>query len=171
MNVNAEIDDAKVAVLKRALSPVRVRFLEVTTRDAALQSVLELMSSSPCIQDPLELSQAILRREALMSTGIGLGLAVPHVRLSTVSDLTMAVGISVAGIADYPSLDDKPVHLIFLIAAHATQHTDYLRLLSLISSRAKALDGQLLHCADASTFCRALTLGQPVPGECGSAGV
>ena len=72
----------------------------------------------------------------------------------------MAVGISQAGIEDYASLDDKPVHLIFLIAAPAGQHREYLQLLSAISSRAKTLNGRLLDCTEPDAFRRTL-LGLP----------
>ena len=68
----------------------------------------------------------------------------------------MAIGVSREGIVDYASLDDKPVHLVFLIAAPAGQHTEYLRLLSAISSRAKVLNGRLLQYDDAESFCRML---------------
>jgi len=86
------------------------------------------------------LTQAIWERERLMSTGIGLGLAVPHVRLPSVSGVVMAVGISDQDIVDYESLDGHPVRAIFMIAARADQHATYLRLLSLVSAKMKDAD-------------------------------
>lgn len=155
--VNGTMDNGKVMLLRKALSCDRVCLLKEEHKDAALRRLVGVLSASPCIRDEAELAQAILDREELMSTGIGLGLAVPHVRLASVNELIMAVGISASGIADYASLDDKPVHLIFMIAAPAGQHAAYLRLLSVISSRAKALNGRLLGCPDAETFYRTLT--------------
>jgi PTS system nitrogen regulatory IIA component len=146
----------RASVLKNALSPTRVCVLESTTKDAVLRDMIDVITTSPRIRDKADLTRAVFERETLMSTGIGLGLAVPHVRLESVSKLTMAIGVSREGIMDYASLDDKPVHLVFLIAAPAGQHTEYLRLLSAISSRAKVLNGRLLQYDDAESFCRIL---------------
>lgn len=164
-SVNGLAENDKLTVLRKALSPDRVCFLEEGQKEQALGKLVDVLAASPCIRDKAELAQAILEREKLMSTGIGLGLAVPHVRLESVSELIMAVGISTDGIADYESLDDKPVHLIFMIAAPAGQHAAYLRLLSVISSRAKALNGRLLECRDAETFYGVLTGGGDDPAD------
>jgi PTS system nitrogen regulatory IIA component len=144
----------KLSMLRTVLAPDRVCFLDTTTKDASLRAVIERLAASPCVQDGEELTRAVFKREDLMSTGIGLGLAVPHVRLVSVTQLVMAVGISQQGIEDYASLDDKPVHLIFLIAAPQGQHAEYVRLLSVISTRAKFLGGHLLECPDPETFYR-----------------
>jgi PTS system nitrogen regulatory IIA component len=72
-----------------------------------------------------------------MSTGIGFGVAVPHVRLSSVTDLTMALGASRQEIKDYESLDGKPVRIICMVAAGQNQHSEYLRALAAVSSRLK----------------------------------
>ena len=127
--------------------------------------MIGVLADSPEIRDKDELARAVFRREELMSTGIGLGLAVPHVRLASVRSMVMAVGVVPGGLADYPSLDDKPVRLVFLIAAPEGRHADYLRLLAAISSRAKALNGALLKCPDARTFYDTLVGPEPTsPG-------
>lgn len=150
-------EQAKLLLLQKALSPERVAYLPADTKEAALRALVELLATSPAIADKDELREAVFEREKLMSTGIGLGLAVPHVRLGSVTELVMAVGISERGIADYESLDDRPVRLVFLIAAPAGQHAAYLRLLSAISSRAKTLNGRLLACRVAHEFYDTLT--------------
>jgi len=153
----------RIDLLRKVLSRDRICFLEEKNKEAALLRLIDILSTSRCIRDKDELAQAVFEREELMSTGIGLGLAVPHVRLGSVSDLVMAVGISAEGIQDYASLDDKPVHLIYMIAAPTGQHAAYLRLLSVISSRAKALNGRLLRCSDAETFYSVLTGAEGEP--------
>ena len=72
-----------------------------------------------------------------MSTGIGSGIGVPHVRIDSVKDLVMAVAVSKKPIEDYSSLDEAPVQIVCMLAAHADQHTKYIRALSCISSRLK----------------------------------
>ena len=68
-----------------------------------------------------------------MSTGIGLSIAVPHVRLNSVNELHMAFGVNKTGISDYESLDNEPVRIIVLIVAGRDQHTNYLQTLSRVS--------------------------------------
>ena len=139
-------------LLRHVLTPERICFLDATAKESVLGDMIDLLAISTAVTDKEALRDAVFKREAIMSTGIGMGLAVPHVRMDSVGELAMAVGISHAGIDDYGSLDDQPVHLVFLIAAPSGAHVEYLRLLSAISSRAKALDGCLLDCSDADAF-------------------
>lgn len=106
------------------------------------------MSSAPQIKNKQELIAEILRREELMSTAIGRGIAIPHVRLSSVTDLVVSIGISSCDITDFQSLDDVPVRLLFMIAAAYNQHAYYLQTLSFFSARLKAneLRDSLLNC-------------------------
>ena len=67
--------------------------------------------------DQKQLQDAITEREEMMSTGIGHGLAIPHVRLPGLKVPSMAVAICPSGINDYESLDGKPVYILVLIAA------------------------------------------------------
>ena len=55
-----------------------------------------------------------LKRERKGSTGFGHGVAVPHVKASGLDRLTVAIGISDAGV-DFNALDKQPVHSIFLL--------------------------------------------------------
>ena len=84
-----------------------------------------------------ELAVEILKREELMSTAIGRGIAIPHVRLSSVTDLVMSVGISKCDIIDFQTIDDVPVRILFMIAAAYNQHAYYLQTLSFFSSKIK----------------------------------
>ena len=116
----------------------RIRIFKSLNKNTVLTQLAETLSSSPNISNKEELSKAIFSREQLMSTGIGLGIGVPHVRLNTVSDLTLAFGISTTPIKDYESLDGAPVQLICMIAANTSQHAEYLRTLAKISEFLKS---------------------------------
>jgi PTS system nitrogen regulatory IIA component len=72
-----------------------------------------------------------------MSTAIGRGIAIPHIRLSSVTDLVISVGISRTDIIDFQPLDDEPVRLVFMIAAAYNQHAYYLQTLSYFSAMLK----------------------------------
>jgi len=80
--------------------------------------------------DGKTLLDAINHREKLMSTGIGQGLAVPHVRLAGIKNPSLTVAICPAGIKDYESMDGEPVNIVVLIVAPAGQHEMYIRLLA-----------------------------------------
>ena len=95
------------------------------------------LSTAPQIKNSQELETEILKREELMSTAIGRGIAIPHVRLSSVTDLVMAVGICKSDIIDFQSIDDEPVRILFMIAAAYNQHAYYLQTLSFISTKLK----------------------------------
>lgn len=85
-----------------------------------------------------EISEAIFLRENLMSTGIGLGIAVPHIRSSKIKNITMILGVSRKPITDYVSIDGKPVHIIAMIIAKSDQHAEHIRLLADITTALKS---------------------------------
>ncbi len=123
--------------LMNALAPDRIIFIDRADKREALEKLCECLARTDEVGDHDELAQGIFHREDLMSTGIGLGIGVPHVRLASVSNPVLAVGVCREPIADYASMDNEPVSLIFMIAAGEGQHTEHLRLLSAVSSRCK----------------------------------
>ena len=133
------------------LSPDRVVFIEHSSRRDALVELSEVLGTAPQIKNRNELTVEILKREELMSTAIGRGIAIPHVRLSSVTDLVMAVGICRHDILDFQSIDDQPVRLLFMVAAAYNQHAYYLQTLSFFSYRLKNQDLRegLIHAASA----------------------
>ena len=80
--------------INRILKPERILILESKTKKDALQTLAECLAAAPQIKDRDELIKRIFYREGLMSTGIGMGIAVPHVRLASVTEPVMCVGIS-----------------------------------------------------------------------------
>ena len=102
-----------------------------------LTDMVELISKSKNVQDKKALLEGIFQREELMSTGIGLGIAVPHVRIDSIKDLVMAVGIASKQVEEYDTIDDKPVQVVFMIAAGSDQHAKHLKLLSQIAAKFK----------------------------------
>ncbi len=123
--------------IKNVLSPDRIVFLNHSTKHDALTALANSIGTAPQVKNSEELTTEILKREDLMSTAIGRGIAIPHVRLSSVTDLVMAVGISKVDIIDFQTIDDEPVKLLFMIAAAYNQHAYYLQTLSFFSSKLK----------------------------------
>ena len=124
--------------LSTLLSPKMIHFFpEAVGKDAVLQKLCDLMGGSPVVKNAQELQASIFHREHLMSTGLGRGLAVPHVRLDSIHDVVVAAAICADGVADYEALDDEPVRLVFMIAASTAQHEMHIKLLAQIASRLK----------------------------------
>ena len=148
-NIKKEENNPEV-IVKNILSPDRIVFINHTTKRDALVELANNLSTAPQVKYSDELVTEILKREELMSTAIGRGIAIPHVRLSSVTDLVMSVGICKKDIIDYQSIDEIPVRILIMIAASYNQHTYYLQTLSFFSSKLKekTLRDKLL---DAST--------------------
>ena len=133
--------------LETIISPDRIVFLNYSSKRDALLALAENISTAPQIKNRQELIQEIFKREELMSTAIGRGIAIPHIRLASITDLVVSVGISQTDILDFQALDDEPVRLLFMIAAASNQHAYYLQTLSFFSARLKnqELRGDLLN--------------------------
>ncbi len=117
--------------LKQYLDPAHVVLLEEENKDGVLNGMIDRLVSSPNILDDEIFRKEVFKRERIISTGIGLGIAIPHVKIKEVKDITICVGVSKKGI-EWGALDNQPVHIVFLIAGAADQHELYLRLLSKI---------------------------------------
>ncbi|MDR2257820.1 MAG: PTS sugar transporter subunit IIA [Treponema sp.] len=119
------------------ISPKRILFFDFSAKRDALLALADNLATAPQVKNRQELAMEILKREELMSTAIGRGIAIPHIRLSSVTDLVVSVGISRTDIGDFQPLDDEPVRLLFMIAAAYNQHAYYLQTLSFFSARLK----------------------------------
>ncbi|MBN1602137.1 MAG: PTS sugar transporter subunit IIA [Chitinispirillaceae bacterium] len=121
-------------ILDKILHKSRIKIIEnVSQKEDAINILASCFLDVPGIKDKQELVEALLYRERLMSTGIGLGVAVPHVRLPDVKSLFLGVGVSRNDITDYDSIDNKPVRIIMMVIAGKGQHQDYIRLLGYLS--------------------------------------
>lgn len=141
LSSNQKKEDVSPAVIvKNMLSPERIVFINHSTKRDALVELANNLSTAPQVKYKDELVTEILKREELMSTAIGRGIAIPHVRLSSVTDLVMSVGICRGSLIDYQSIDEIPVRILIMIAAAYNQHTYYLQTLSFFSSKLKEKD-------------------------------
>ena len=141
------------------LTPERVILLDDPSKNEVLTKLVDLLAETPFVQDRDQLLKGILDREQLMSTGIGSGIGVPHVRIESVTDLVMAVAVCKKPVEDYTSLDEAPVQIVCMLVARTDQHTKYIRTLSAISSRLKdpLSREQIIACDDPTTICKLLT--------------
>ncbi|WP_312472648.1 fructose-specific PTS transporter subunit EIIC [Neobacillus sp.] len=101
-------------------------------KQEAIDQLVDVLFDAGKISDSSEFKAAILKREELSSTGIGDGIAIPHAKVKAVKDAAIAFGKSITGI-DYDSLDGKPAHLFFMIAAPEGANNTHLEALARLS--------------------------------------
>jgi fructose-specific phosphotransferase system IIA component len=122
--------------LESIIAPERVLILKSADKESAIRELATAIAASDDVADGEALLEAILDREQIMSTGIGLGIAIPHAKIPSVKDFVVALGKSPAGI-EFHSLDGKPVHFVVMIAGPDQQQERYLQLLARITLKLK----------------------------------
>jgi mannitol/fructose-specific phosphotransferase system IIA component (Ntr-type) len=78
-----------------------------------------------------EITKAVIKRENEASTGMGKGVAIPHVKHQTVKKMTATVGQSSSGI-DFDSLDKKPVYSVILLISPLDEPDKHLQAMEII---------------------------------------
>lgn len=120
--------------MESLLDPSRIIFTKSKTKADILNRLIDVGMSIPGIDSRTELVDAVFAREKLMSTGIGLSIAVPHVRLNGVENVYVIFAVNEYPLNDYESLDGLPVKILMFFIAGRSQHTQYIQALSLFSS-------------------------------------
>jgi fructose-specific phosphotransferase system IIA component len=117
------------------------------SKRAALDQLVRVIDDAGAVEDVEALARAVHEREAIMSTGIGQGIAIPHVRMEGIAAPTVAVGISADGL-DFDTLDNEPVQVVVLFAMPAGSQKEYLGLLAQVMKALKdnAFRDQLTEC-------------------------
>ena len=125
--------------LRDHLAPSQVIDLKATVKEDALLEMVDAVAMTEAVLDRDELLDAVRAREKILSTGIGLGIAIPHARIGSVERFVVAVGRHPTGI-EFESIDQKPVHIVVLIAGPKDTQKPYLELLAQLSKRLKLSD-------------------------------
>lgn len=142
------------------LKPDYVSIINPRDKNEALSLTAELLKGHEAIKDFTAFRNSIFQRESVVSTGIGLGVAVPHVKIPEVSDYVLAVARSTIPI-DFDSLDGQPVRLLFMIGASDRAAVTYVRFLAQVVGLVKDDDRRnaLIHAEDAREIYRILVPG------------
>ena len=126
-----EYDDA-VMTLAALLAPERARIVRGTLgRAEALESLADLLARDGAV-DAAEVTRALREREAVQSTGLGEGVAIPHAALSTLSEQRAALLIVPAGV-DFDAVDGEKVRLFVAVVGPRTTSGEHLRTLARLS--------------------------------------
>ena len=106
--------------------------LQATEKTAAIEEMINSLVDHGYVTDFETFKEGILAREALTSTGLGDGIAMPHSKNSAVKEATVLFAKSNKGV-DYESLDGQPTDLFFMIAAPEGANDTHLAALAELS--------------------------------------
>lgn len=126
------------------------------SKTEAIDLLIDLQVKGGKIADREEYKKGILAREAMSSTAVGEGIAIPHAKSEAVKAPSLAA-MTVPGGVDYQAMDDEPSNLLFMIAApnNGDVHLEVLsRLMTLLMD--EDFRAKLLAAADAGEFLAAI---------------
>lgn len=106
--------------------------LKSDDKNSVIKEMIEIMVKNEIVTDKEEVIKKAMEREAKGTTGVGKGVAIPHVKSDAVKRPAVAFGRSDKGI-DYGSMDEKLSHLFFLITVPEESHDEHLKLLAQLS--------------------------------------
>lgn len=110
--------------------------LESKNKKDVIKELADLLVKTGKVKDKKKIIQILMEREELGSTGIGQGIAIPHGKSETVSELAAAFGLSQEGIS-FDALDGENVNIFFLLVAPEGAAGAHLKALARISSLLK----------------------------------
>lgn len=121
------------------MHPDLVIFSQAETRDEALRQLVHHIYVKGKLAQEDAFYQAIIDREKIVSTGIGMGVAIPHAKLPGFDQFFIAIGVLQKPV-DWNALDGSPVRLIFMIGGPDDKQTEYLQILSQLTQAIKDED-------------------------------
>jgi mannitol/fructose-specific phosphotransferase system IIA component (Ntr-type) len=115
--------------LSEVLTPEAISLaLQARSKSEALDELVGLLEQGHGVDSGGEILERVRRREAMMSTGVGLGVAIPHGKTGTTPKMLAACAVSRAGV-DYESVDGQPVHLFVLFVSPENNASQHIRVL------------------------------------------
>jgi len=108
--------------------------LKATTKNEVIQEMVDQLDRSGKLIDRSAFLEAVLHREAEYSTGIGMGVAIPHGKSNGVAAPALIFARSRDGV-DFDSMDEKPTYLFFMVAVPESANDDHLKILGALSRK------------------------------------
>lgn len=124
-------------VISKYLDPNQVLFIDESDRDSAIMRLSKMLCEKGVIENAESFYDAVIQREKIVSTGVGMGVAIPHAKLDDYKDFFIAIGVQKNRGIEWQSLDGSLVSLIFLIGGPSKEQTQYLKILSRLTSAIK----------------------------------
>ncbi|MEM8487825.1 MAG: PTS sugar transporter subunit IIA [Bacteroidota bacterium] len=102
------------------------------SKEEVLNRLVDLLEDHPDIADFDGMRAAIMKRESMMSTGVGNGLALPHAKTSSVDGIVAAFATTAEPVA-YDAIDGLPVRMLFMMVSTERAKSQHIKLLSRVS--------------------------------------
>jgi fructose-specific phosphotransferase system IIA component len=127
--------------------------MKAANKADALRELVDLLCAAYKLQDKDAILEAIHKREKKQSTGVGMGLAVPHAKTPVVGELYIAFGRSTRGI-DFDSADGEKARLFFILISPRDVSGPHIKALAGISRLIKhdEFRKSVLECGDEKSF-------------------
>ena len=106
--------------------------LQAAEKSLAIGELVKLLAEGRYVNDYDEALESIMEREAVRSTGIGQGFAIPHGKTAEVGQLVMAIGKCAEPI-EFESIDGQPVTMVILLVSPLDQTGPHIQALARIS--------------------------------------
>jgi PTS system nitrogen regulatory IIA component len=134
------------------LSPLRAR-----TKDDVIRELVEALEKAHGLHTDGDILSRVVRRESMMSTGIGNGVAIPHGKSRQVERLVAACGVSPEGV-DFEAVDGEPASLFILLVSPENVRGPHVKALANISRLLKeeSVRESLRTAGDAEAFLKVL---------------
>ena len=107
-----------------------IEFLEAPSRNEALKTLVDSLSIISVFSEKDRFYKAILEREKIVSTGIGLGCAIPHAKIDGIDKFFISIGIQKKKALNWDAIDKLPVRIVFMIGGPKDRQKEYLQILS-----------------------------------------
>ena len=122
--------------ISRYMDSKLVAFINASNQDDALHQLVEIVFQAGKLDDKRLFLNAIMEREKIVSTGIGMGVAIPHAKLPSYNHFFITIGLLQKPV-EWNALDGSPVKLIFMIGGPDDKQTEYLQILSSLTQGIK----------------------------------
>ena len=134
--------------------------IKSTRKEDVIKEMVDLLIESGDVEkrNRNKLIDSLMAREALGSTAIGQGIAIPHAKCDCVDKLVAAFGLSKKGV-DFDSLDGEPAYIFFLLVAPQDSAGPHLKALARISRllKDKYFRDSLRACSDEKAIIKIIT--------------
>lgn len=139
------------ATIGALLTEANVRLgVEASDKTELIRTLVAALAKNPD-EDLNDVTEAVLGREALLSTGVGYGVALPHAKTAGIDETRTLFAVTAAPI-EYDAFDGQPVRLVFLIVGPAQSSKSHIQILGRISRilNDEQVRGKLLRAVTAS---------------------
>jgi PTS system nitrogen regulatory IIA component len=132
--------------------------LKGTTKDEIINEMLEILVSAGKVSNKTAALECVLDREKKMSTGMKHGIAIPHGKTNTVSDLVACIGVSDKPV-DFDSLDQEPCRIFIMTLSPVNKTGPHLQFLAEVSLLFKSAEKrqEILKASDRERIIKILT--------------